>query len=95
MKLHKAFTIVPFFFLILTWGLTRCVIFPYYVAYRGIYVSAIKYNIPSPIGYLQGFEFFIILMHYYWFALFLKIAYTLLVKKKVVDLVAEGSNSQK
>ena len=86
-------TLVPFIGLILTWMLTRCMILPWSVAYTGVYRSATKYNVPHPIGVLQCFHVMLCIMHYYWLMLFLKIAYTYASKKKVVDMVEDGAQS--
>ena len=37
----------------------------------------------------------IVVMHYYWLALFLKIGWTFIYKKKVVDMVADGVDQKK
>ena len=76
----------------MTWIFTRCIIFPWFVTYTGVHISADNYNVPAPIGIIECFLWMLCLMHYYWLALFLKIGSTFIFNKKMVDMVTDGAN---
>jgi len=83
----KVLTTISFFSLVVSWAWSRLYVFPFHV----IGISVIKFG---TIQHQHPFAFYslitmllvLLVLHIYWFYLFMKIAYNLIVNKKQEDL---------
>ncbi len=89
-KRGKLLLYFSFVFLLVTWFTSRCVIFPRDLVYGGVYASGVRYHLAWTVHLFEGLLWSLVFLHYYWFGLFMRMAYNLIFEKKISDLVEEG-----
>lgn len=93
LKGHSAIIIVGVTWLMFTWFYSRCYVFPKDIIYTGSYLATRDTVAPE---FLNGISIFItflsalVVLHYYWFWLFVKMVMHYVKKGEAVDLQANN-----
>ena len=80
LKRGKTIVILSYVGMVVTWAITRCYIFPLFIIIP-MHSSAMKYEAHYNNYLMTGLACTLVVLHYYWLGLFIKIGYHLIVHK--------------